>query len=641
MCVKAVVTCAVITSAVASVAAVPVAGISDATDRFGLVSPLTGHGAEPPLAPADTAEALFQARCSSCHTEEPGYAPQRSDLGRRGPASVVAALTFGSMQPMAAGLGEEEIRAIASYLSGDRPDEPLLDRGGQASACGPERGPFTLEGPAWNGWGNDLANSRFQPDTVLDEGNVSRLRVKWAFALDGSIHSQPTVVGGRVFVSSVPGQLYALDVETGCVHWAYHTAPGLGGEWGGAGARSTVVVGELPEPGRNAAYLGDDMGHVHAVDVATGERIWRTRVDDHPLARLTGSPLLHEGTLYVPVSSLEESTGADPTYSCCTFRGSIVALDAASGAVRWRTYAIPNEPRPTGRSETGVQRYGPAGAPIWSAPTIDPARGVLYAATGNSYTGEPQTTANAILALDLESGRLLWSRQMREADNFVIGCPNAVNCPDDPGPDLDFGSSPVLRRLPGGQELLLVGDKGGMVYALDPDLEGEVVWTTQVGQGSSLGGIQWGSAADDQFLYVAVSDFLGPPDERRPGVSAVRITTGEVVWHTPAPQAFCSWPAEHPCRRGHSAAVSAIPGVVFTGSLDGWVRALSTRDGSILWAFDTARIYDTIGGGRAVGGSMDGAGPTIVDGTLFLTSGYPRWGHRPGNVLLAFTEGGR
>jgi polyvinyl alcohol dehydrogenase (cytochrome) len=284
--------------------------------------------------------------------------------------------------------------------------------------------------------------------------------------------------------------------------------------------------------------------------------------------------------------------------------------------------------------------HGPAGAPIWSTPTVDVEAGVIYAATGNSYSDVEQPGSNAVIAFDLESGAIHWKSQVREADNYVIGCPVGINCPEDPGPDFDFGSSPIIRALPDGGRILLVGDKGGVAYGLDPDAQGEVLWETKVGAGSALGGIQWGSAADEEVFYVAVSDYIGRPNERRPGLNALRIADGEVVWHTPAPAPSCSF-AGAGCSNSLSAAISMIPGVIFSGSLDGYLRAFSSSDGSLLWGYDTARLYETVNGQLARGGSLDAGGPVIAGGMLFATSGYGRFGREPGNVLLAFSVGGR
>jgi polyvinyl alcohol dehydrogenase (cytochrome) len=583
-------------------------------------------------------ERIFEIRCATCHGAESEHAPARSSLEARTPDAIVAALTTGSMRPMATGLSSEEIAALAHHISRlgtVAVDGPIDPQQGFCASTPPLR---PISPNDWNGWSRDVASTRFQPEPGFTVRDVPQLRVKWAFALDGEIHSQPTVAAGRVFVSSIPGRLFSLDADSGCIVWSYESAPGQGGEWGGAGSRSTVVVGEAGN--RLAAFFGDDAAHVQAVDVETGQAIWRTRVDEHPVARVTGSVVLHEGLVYVPLSSLEEGWAGSDEYGCCTFRGSVAALDAATGRIVWKTYTVPEEAKPYRLNSAGVQQFGPAGAPIWSTPTVDPARGVVYAATGNSYTDIENPGSNAIFAFDLRTGEVRWLRQVREADNYIVGCPNAANCPEDDGPDFDFGSSPIVRVLPDGSSVLIVADKGGEVYGLDPDTGGRTLWSTKVGEGSALGGVQWGSAADDSLVYVAVSDYIAHPQRRKPGLTALRIADGEVVWHAPAPPPFCSWSAFR-CTDGHSAAVTLMPGAVFSGSLDGHMRAFSAATGSVIWDFDTARLYRTVNGQIAEGGSLDAGGAVIANGTVFLTSGYSRFGRKPGNVLIALTPGGR
>jgi polyvinyl alcohol dehydrogenase (cytochrome) len=513
--------------------------------------------------------------------------------------------------------------------------------------CEEPGGPIDFSGPQWNGWSPDHSNARYQKEPGFRAEDVPRLRVKWAFALDGGISSQPTVVGDRVFISTIPGQLYSLDRETGCIHWSYLTLPG-DRNWG-AGARSTVSVGPLSDrldPGRAAVYLGDDRSFVHALDAVTGELLWRTNVETHPGSRITGSTVLHEGVLYVPVSSLEEASAGDDNYQCCTFRGSIAALDAYTGSLIWKRYTIEREPEPFRLNRAGVQMFGPSGAPVWSTPTVDAARGLLYVTTGNSYTEISDEAANAVIALDLASGEIRWANQVLSDDNYIAaGCRREVppaNCPEEVGPDFDFGSSAILRDLPSGRSILVVANKGATVFGMDPDDDGRMLWMTQIGGGSALGGVQWGGAADEEIAYIPVSDVNTPPDRRRPGVTAVRLATGEIVWHTPAPPAWCSFGDNVLCSNAHSAAASLIPGIVFSGSLDGHIRAFSAGDGALVWSFDTSRIYETVNGRRGEGGSIDGVGPTIAGGTLFLFSGYDRFaGRKPGNVLLAFTVDGQ
>jgi polyvinyl alcohol dehydrogenase (cytochrome) len=374
--------------------------------------------------------------------------------------------------------------------------------------------------------------------------------------------------------------------------------------------------------------------NVHALDAATGQLLWKVKVEDHPASRITGAPVFYDGRLYVPVSSIEEASAMSPAYECCKFRGSIVALDGATGRQIWKTYSVPDPAKPFKKSATGTQLWGPAGAAIWSAPTIDVKQKVLYAGTGNSYTDVETHTTDAILAFDLATGSLLWSSQVTPKDNFTMGCIRGTNCPEEKGPDFDFGSSPILRELPGGKRVLVCGQKSGVVWGLDPDQRGKVLWQTRLGQGSALGGIEWGPTADLENAYVAVSDVI-TPQGRPGGLHAVKLATGEKIWSTPPPELHCTAGAKG-CNSAQSAAISSIPGVVFSGSVDGHIRAFLAKTGEIIWDFDTARDYETVNGVPGKGGSLDSAGPVIANGMLFTNSGYGMWQGLPGNVVLAF-----
>jgi polyvinyl alcohol dehydrogenase (cytochrome) len=578
-------------------------------------------------------QTLFRARCASCHdaasgSAEAARAPSRAALAERSREAIVSALsTGGSMAPLASGITAVEKAAIAAYLSpiATPPADPDHGRCATAPASLPD--PSKL--PQWNGWGNDPANTRFQPTAAagLSGSTVPRLRLKWAFGIPGAsaVTAQPTVFAGRLFFGSEPGIVYALDAATGCTYWQYQA---------GAGVRSAISLGPIAgtRPVRYAAYFGDVRANVHAVDALTGERIWSHKVDDHAAARITGAPVLVEGRLYVPVSSLEELPGARPDYPCCTFRGSIVALDARSGTQIWKTYTIPEAPTMVGKNAAGTPLWKPAGAAIWAAPTVDLARKMLYAATGNAYTDPAAPTSDAVIALALDSGAIQWVSQVTPRDSFVVGCrAGNDNCPDDVGPDFDFGNSPILRRLANGRSVIVIGQKSGVAYGMDPDRKGAVIWQYRAGQGSALGGIEWGSAADERVMYVPVSDVLRA---EAGGLHAIGIGSGERIWHTPAPAPSCQDGLG--CTAAQSAAISVIPGVVFSGSVDGHIRGYDTGDGRIIWDFDTARDFDTVNGVRASGGSIDGPGPTIAGGMLYTGSGYGRWRGRPGNVLLAF-----
>jgi polyvinyl alcohol dehydrogenase (cytochrome) len=600
---------------------------------------------------AQDGAALFQKSCAACHDAGANRAPRTEAIKQLSPEAVYTALTSGSMAGMGAALSAGEIRAIATSLTGKAFGASTMP---QSVYCGgtPPALRNPLSGAYWNGWGADTANHRAQTAerAGLREADVARLKLKWAFAFPGVIRAfaQPTVAGGRIFVGSALRQVYSLNASTGCMYWFFETDFPV---------RTAISLGQIAGGGW-AAYFGDQHGSAYAVDAATGKLIWKTHVEEHPGAVITGSPTLYNGRLYVPVSSIEEFLGAAPNYECCKFRGSVSALDAATGKVIWKTYTIAEEAKPTKKNKNGVQMWGPSGAGIWSSPTIDPQRGAVYVTTGDSYSDPAARTSDAFLALDLETGKLLWSRQLTEGDAFNVACalPGSPNCPDAKGPDFDFGQSAILVSLGGGKRALVAGQKSGMVHALDPDQQGEVLWSTRVGKGGNLGGVQWGSAADEHNVYAALSDFafrpvLAPTEKSVKtdfgaveldsasggGLFAIRLADGKLAWSAPPPG--CG--SKPKCSPAQSAAVTLIPGVVFSGSVDGHLRAYATRDGKILWDVDTAHEFPAVNGAKGSGGSIDGPGPVVAGGMLYVNSGYGFVGQMPGNVLLAFSVDGK
>jgi polyvinyl alcohol dehydrogenase (cytochrome) len=271
--------------------------------------------------------------------------------------------------------------------------------------------------------------------------------------------------------------------------------------------RAAISIGPVSATTAFAAYFGDLSGNIYAVNAESGKLLWKTKVDNHHAARITGAPTLHQGKLYVPVASLEEASAGVADYECCTFRGSVVALDVGTGKQLWKTYTVREQARRLGKNKDGAQQWGPSGAAVWSSPTLDITRKILYVATGDNYSQPPSKTSDAVIAINMDSGRMLWVRQLTEKDTWNVGCMQAIaNCPKDAGPDFDFASSPILVDLPGGKKALIAGQKSGMVYALDPDREGELLWQTRLGNGGILGGIEWGPATDDKNAYIALSD---------------------------------------------------------------------------------------------------------------------------------------
>ena len=583
-------------------------------------------GAAPGAAQTPDGEALFETHCTACHlaTVIP-RALAIDNMRALAPEAIVGALTDGAMRQQGEELGLPERQAIAEFITG-RPVSAASGSSAGDGACTPSAAadwPGLNGGPRWNGWGAGVTNTRFQPaaHARLPAADVPRLRLEWTFGYPNSAtaQSQPTVVGGRLFVASERGVVYALDARTGCTHWSFEAQSGV---------RSAMTVGRLAD-GRHAVFFGDFNANVYALDAATGGEIWRRDVEKHVAARITGAPVLHDGRLYVPVSSLEELLAADPEYPCCTFRGSLAALDAATGEVVWQAFTIPEAPQPRGRNPDGYFLMGPAGAAVWSAPTIDTDRGLVYAGTGNAYAEPAAPTSDAIVAFDLDTGALRWTQQLTPGDAFILGCGRGnANCPDDDGPDFDFGASPVLITMTDGHDLLVIGQKSGVAYGLDPDRDGAVVWQYRVGAGSELGGIEWGFAVDAEKAYFANSDYLTPEPG---GLASVRLRTGELVWFAEPHEPVCEM-----CNPALLAAVTAIPGVVFSGAYDGLLRAYDAANGTVLWEYDTNGDYETVNGVAGGGGSINGPGPVVVDGMVYVNSGYAAFGGRPGNVLLAF-----
>src|SRR3984957_3008315 len=538
------------------------------------------------------------------------------------------------------------LTALAALLLGGAANVAFAD-----NACPSPAGPVALGSAQWNGWGRGLDNTRYQPEPAIRDSDVSKLKLKWAYGYaNGTEFGQPTIVDGRVFVTSSGGRIYSLDAKTGCTYWTYDAA---------AGSRTAVIIGELARAkvaalprklkrtlahldiikAPSAAFFGDDTGAVYALDAQKGTLLWKTQADTHPLARIVAAPALYNDRLYVAVSSTEDAAAANAGYGCCTFRGSVVALDIASGKMQWKSYTVLEEPVPTRKNGAGIQEFGPAGAAIFSTPTIDVKRNVLYIATSSSPTGIEQSLTDAVVAFDLADGKLRWVKQLSRPDAGTFGS--------------GFTAPPVLRTLASGNEVLLAGQKSGAVYGLDPDHGGGTLWQTKIGDSSaaaagagatgitsmigppggagSAGGVAWGSAADHRNVYVAVSGLLAQPLNASGSLTALDMKTGAARWHADSPAPACAWGAVD-CSHAQAQAVTVMPGSVFSGSMDGHLRAYSTIDGKILWDFDTAREFQTINVVKASGGALDHGGARIVNGTVYVNSG---------NALLAFSVDGK
>jgi polyvinyl alcohol dehydrogenase (cytochrome) len=586
---------------------------------------------------AQDGAALYRERCASCHDSPAGRVPSIASIRQMTGQAVYAALTNGVMKSQTSGLSTQQVIALLVYIApaGRIDTKPAFEK-----SC-PGTAPFVPGASAWSGWSPAITNSRYQDAKAAGfaAADVPRLKLKWAFNLGPVMiaRGQPAVAGNRVFAGTLAGDMYAIDAASGCIYWAFKAT---------AGIRSGVVVGDAN--GVPAVFFGDRSAVMYAVNASSGELLWKTRPVEHQLASVTATPQFYKGVIYQGFSSIEEALVADPNAVCCSFRGSVVALDAATGRTIWQSFTIPETAKPGAIA----RRLGPSGVAVWSTPTIDEDKGALYVATGDNYSEPVTESSDAVLAFDLKTGKLLWSRQFTQDDAYNSACSAATraNCPGKDGPDFDFGQPPILVQLGGGKRALVIGQKSGMVHAIDPDAEGKILWQTRVGAGGLLGGSQWGSAADSQHVYVAISDVvlhsvtdaagrrIALDPKKGGGLYSIDLKSGRIAWSArpvacPGTQAICS-PAQ-------SAAVTAIAGAVFSGALDGHMRAYSSADGGVIWDFDTAREFKTVNGKPARGGSIDATGAAVAGGLLFVTSGYNEFGGMPGNVLLAFSVGGK
>ena len=584
-----------------------------------------------PEATSPEGAVLYASRCAACHDHASGRVPPKVLISvTRAAEDVIDTLTLGVMRTQAAGLSPAQIRSLAIYITGK---EPQPRASPNANPCSGGSAPVLSAGD-WRSWGRDLASWRFQSDPGFSAAQVPQLKLRWTFAYPGrAAFNQPAVAGDLVLTGGTGGRVFALDARTGCTHWSYDA---------GALVRTGIVIDEIPatrspdHPARLVAWFGDDKGTLHAIDLKDGKRVWAVRIDEHPIARLVGTPQLYAGVLYAPVSSFEEVAAADPKYPCCSFRGSLVALEAATGRQLWRAYTV-RTPAAALISASGQKLMGPAGGSIFSAPTIDPKRGIIYVGTGDSYTNVVSDSTNAILALRLTDGARVWTRQVSKNDAWILLCTGKPvgNCPSPLGPDFDFASSPMLITA-GERQMLIAGAKSGIVYGLDASDQGKLLWQRVLATGTPNGAILWAPATDGERAYIATSEY-DPTAKKGPGaLVALEPASGAVLWRTPTPPSPCAWGTEN-CAHALLAGVAVIPGIVFAGAMDGYMRAYDAHNGRIVWQFDTGQTFDAVNGVRAHGGAIDYGGEVIAHGMLFVNSGSMR---QPGNVLLAFSPQG-
>ena len=573
---------------------------------------------------------LFMENCASCHAGGVPKAPAIVWLEMMAPDAVLASMHEGIMKQQAAHLTEEERVQIAEYLA--RVELKDYQPPAPPRQCTGARQSFPGTPPVKVGWGHD--SSRFVPAAGggVTGANVDKLELQWAFAYPASTRarSQPAIGWDTIFVGSQNGTVYAFDLETGCAKWTFRAS---------AEVRTAIIA----DADTKRLYFGDVLGRAYALDSMSGKEIWRTLVDDHPNATITGSPTLAAGSLFVPVSSLEVTSAADPNYDCCSFRGAVVALSPETGKIKWKTYTVPDPPSEQGVTGAGAKILGPSGAPVWGSPTYDAKRGRLYFGSGENYSSPADENSDALFAIDAGTGAKIWQIQFTKNDAWNVGCMlGNENCPEENGPDLDLAASPLIVPLPGGGDIIVAGQKSGVTYGIDPET-GEKLWERRLGHGGTQGGVHFGMSNEGSTVYVPIVDMDDTydgreydPAESGAGIHAIDAATGRVLWRHKADD-ICG--GEQYCDPGISAASTAVPGAVLAGHLDGRFRAYAKDSGRVLWSYDTRMPVETLSGEQASGGAMSGPGAAVSDGYVVVNSGYGLYYHMPGNVLLVFKAG--
>jgi len=600
-------------------------------------------GAAPAAAKSmqDVAAEAFTSHCAQCHAGVFGMEGFR----KLTPKEVYAALRRGPMQEPATGLDDGVLHALAQMLGNPEAEHQRPPDGGAARCSASAPGG---DGTApWWGWAADPRNTRFV-NHPHGKAAIESMQLKWSFTFPDTGFVQGAdnpvaVANGRVYVGNTNHWLYALDAQTGCAYWTFR-------------ADASIRSGAAVEAGM--VTFGDLWGNVYGLDETTGALKWRHLVDTQSFVRISGSVTAEEGRVFVPVSYLQEALGVHPDRSCCTANGSAAAYDARTGKPLWQTYMIEQPLQYQGLTPKGAKRFGPSGAVIFTPPTLDLKRGLVYLATGNQTTGPYVPESDAIVAVDAKTGAKRWVKTLAPEkfggqDIYHLGCelwvdPSRQGCPpENPGPgghgDRDFAAPVMIVQRADGKEVLVAGSKDGMLYALDPDAKGNILWQRRLGDGGELGGIEYGMATDGELVYAPISDADFEKNTADGSLNAVDLMTGKLVWRTPTPRDGCKGKKDDPspCMNGILSPPVVMGDAVIVGAMDGVLRAYDKRNGRIFWSYDAVRSYTGVNGLEGKGGSFGMGGVTIVGDMMYVSAGtgLGSLAGRKGNVLLAFQFG--
>lgn len=562
---------------------------------------------------------VYQKHCADCHQDTKLRAPSLGTIKKMSENGIRQALTMGVMKEHSRNIDNIDFDKLLLFLSSQKNN--IIET--QINECFE---PFPTHSEVlWSNWGNGLSNQRVQVKSSLNPQNINKLELKWAFGFKDSIRirSQPLVTENTIYIGSQSGHVYALSLDTGCEWWSFKAD---------AEVRGAITLSD----DKKSILFTDFAANVYRLNSLNGEIEWKKNVATHPLTTITGSIAVTQNSVLIPLSSTEVVSAIDPNYMCCTFRGGLIALNTSNGNERWKMHTVP-EPKKTGYNSNKISSWGPSGAPVWSTPTIDQERGLVYIGVGQNYSHPATELSDAIIAIEIESGRVVWHKQTLSGDVWNAACvTNRINCPGDYGPDYDIGASIIL--IEGDKDMLIAGQKSGMVFAMDPDDRGSIIWQKRVGRGGKKGGIHWGMTIDDDSIFIPIADLpekIPSQFSPMPGIHALRIKDGSKEWYRPAIP-VCEDEKYH-CYPSVSAAPSRVGNMIITGSMNGVIEIISTRDGNLLWSFDTAKQFKTINQISANGGSIDSNGPIIAGNHLIATSGYDIYGQLTGNILLVFS----
>jgi polyvinyl alcohol dehydrogenase (cytochrome) len=492
----------------------------------------------------------------------------------------------------------------------------------------------------YDGFGGNPSNTRNSPSSINSK-NVSRLSLAMSHGgAEATERRGVPVVTSQAIFAAVKFHIVAINRTSGCEYWRYSPFP-FGADPTRVGFRSIYLFNE----GNNKPPIviaGDRNGIVHAIDAQSGKLIWKKFLGiDREHHLVTGTPIAANGKLFVPISSFEVVNTLYVEYPCCRSHGLLQAVNPYTGEIIW-TFHVTEDAKP---QADNPNRMGPNGGSVWSSPAVDLATNTLFIGTGQNLTQPATTTSDAVIALDMDTGKTKWVFQTTANDAWNASCllgpgwGKETRCDRPEGNDFDVGAPPLLTAIPGGPEAVIAGAKSGAVYAIDRST-GKLIWSKRLGAGGNLGGIHWGMASDGTKLYVGVSDLNvdkhlvyqrpRPPTKQvlsknaKPGVYALNLSDGSVEWEIHPTHEF----EGKDIPSIFSAALSVTNDVVFAGALNGMLYGLNAKDGTILWSFDTLSLQDETDaqGYKVRGGTIDGAGPIVAGDDLLVNSGYNTFG---------------